>query len=80
MTHEIIYTVDGVTSWMYFSARKDPEAEGEKKFRQVCRDSGWKKTKLIKIHPLPKAVDPPLTKKQKEMIRELTKKSKNKRK
>ena len=70
--YEIEYTVDGVKSWMYFTPRKDAKTEGEKKFRQVCRDSGWKKVKLVKIRPLPKAVDPPLTKAQKDALRQGT--------
>ena len=50
--------------------KKDPKAEGEKKFKQVMRDSGWKGAKLLKIHPQVKALDPPLTKAQKDAIRQ----------
>ena len=53
--------------------KKDPKAEGEKKFKQVIRDSGWKGAKLVKVHPLPKAKDPPLTKAQKDALRSRTK-------
>ena len=49
--------------------RKDPKAEGEKKFNQVIRDSGWKGAKLVKVHPIRKAKDPPLTKVQKDALR-----------
>ena len=49
--------------------RKDPKAEGEKKFKQVIKDSGWKGAKLVKVHPIRKAKDPPLTKVQKDALR-----------
>ena len=53
--------------------KKDPKAEGEKKFKQVMRDSGWKGAKLVKVHPIPKAKDPPLTKAQKDALRSRSK-------
>ena len=69
ITHEIVFTYQGQTSWIYFTPRKDPKAEGERKFKQVIRDSGWKGAKLKKVHPIPKAKDPPLTKAQKDAVR-----------
>lgn len=68
--HEIEFTYEGKTSWMYFHPKKDPKEEGTKHFKRVCRDSGWTKgAKLIKIRKVPKAVDPPLTKAQKDALR-----------
>ena len=68
--HEIEFTYEGKTSWMYFHPKKDPKDEGTKHFKRVCRDSGWTKgAKLVKIRKVPKAVDPPLTKAQKDAIR-----------
>ena len=71
--YEIVFTYEGKTSWMYFTPKKDPKEEGTKHFKRVCRDSGWTKSvKLITIKPLTKAVDPPLTKAQKDAIRKGT--------
>lgn len=81
MMYEIIYTFNGKQSWIYFSSTPAKYKEvGEKRFKAVVRDYGFKGAKLIKIIRIPKAVDPPLTKKQKEMIRNISKKSKAKRK
>ena len=68
--HEIVFLYQEQTSWIYFTPKKDPKAEGEKKFKQVIKDSGWKGAKLVKIHPIPKAIDPPLTKAQKDAVRQ----------
>ena len=67
--YEIVFTYQGEESWIYFVPRKDHKVEGEKKFKQVIRDSGWKGAKLVKIHPQIKAIDPPLTKAQKDALR-----------
>ncbi len=69
VSHEILFTYQGKQSYIYFTPRKDPKAEGEKKFKQVIRDSGWKGAKLVKVHPIPAAKDPPLTKVQKDALR-----------
>lgn len=71
--YEILFTYQGVESYIYFVPRKDHKAEGEKKFKQVIRDSGWKGAKLVKIHPQIKAIDPPLTKAQKDALRSRSK-------
>ena len=67
--HEIVFTYQGQTSWIYFTPKNDAKAEGEKKFKQVIRDSGWKGAKLVQIRKLVKAIDPPLTKAQKDAVR-----------
>ena len=74
VNYEVVYKLDGVESWLYFHSEPGKaKAQGEKKFKQVIRDSGWtKRAKLIRIRKLPKAVDPPLTKAQKDAVRKGT--------
>ena len=71
VNYEIVYKIDGVTSWIYFhSVEGKSKAAGEKKFKQVVRDSGWtKRAKLVRIRKIVKAIDPPLTKAQKNALR-----------
>ena len=61
VNYEIVYKIDGVTSWIYFHSEPGKaKAQGEKKFKQVMRDNGWTKTaKLIRIRKIVKAIDPP---------------------
>ena len=76
--HEIVFQYQGQTSWMYFQPNKDPKSEGEKHFKRVCRDSGWTKgSKLVTIRPIVKAIDPPLTKAQKNALRQGTRTQKS---
>ena len=67
VNHEIVYKLDGVTSWIYFYAEPGKaKVTGEKKFKQVIRDSGWtKRAKLVRIRKIVKAKDPPPQKKRK---------------
>ena len=71
VNYEIVYKLDGVESWIYFHSEPGKaKAQGEKKFKQVMRDSGWtKRAKLIRIRSLVKAKDPPLTKAQQNALR-----------
>lgn len=68
MMYEIIYKLDGVESWIYFHSEPGKaKAKGERKFKSFMRDSGWtRRAKLIRIRQLPKAVDPPQTKKRRK--------------
>ena len=69
--YEIVYKLDGVESWIYFHSKEGKaKAAGEKHFKRVMKDSGWtKRAKLIRIRKLVKAIDPPLTKAQKNALR-----------
>ena len=71
VNYEVVYKLDGVESWLYFHSEEGKaKADGEKKFKQVMRDSGWtKRAKLIRIRKMVKAIDPPLTKAQKNALR-----------
>ena len=71
VNYEVVYKLDGVESWLYFhSVEGKAKTAGEKKFKQVMRDSGWtKRAKLIRIRKIVKAIDPPLTKAQKNALR-----------
>ena len=60
----------------FFPGKKDYKVEGDKHFKRVCRDSGWKGAKIVKIRKQVKAVDPPLTKAQKDALRKGTKSNK----
>ena len=61
----------------FFPGKKDPKLEGDKHFKRVCRDSGWKGAKIVKIRKQVKAVDPPLTKAQKDALRQRAKSDKS---
>ena len=67
VNHEILYKHDGVLSYIYFYAEPGKsKIAGEKKFKQVIRDSGWtKRAKLVRIRKIVKAKDPPVQKKRK---------------
>ena len=79
VNYEIVYKLDGVESWMYFHSEPGKaKAQGEKKYKQVVRDSGWtKRAKLIRIRSIVKAIDPPLTKAQKNAVRQGTRTQKS---
>ena len=64
VNHEILYRLDGVLSYIYFySEPGKAKAQGEKKFKQFIRDSGWtKRAKLVRIKKITKAIDPPVQK------------------
>ena len=64
VNHEILYRLDGVLSYIYFYAEPGKaKVAGEKKFKQVIRDSGWtKRAKFVRIRKIPKAIDPPVPK------------------
>ena len=74
VNYEVVYKLDGVESWLYFHSEEGKaKAAGEKHFKRVMRDSGWtKRAKLIRIRKLVKAIDPPLTKAQKDALRKGT--------
>ena len=61
VNHEIVYKLDGVTSWIYFYAEPGKaKVTGEKKFKRFISDSGWtKRAKLVRIKKITKAIDPP---------------------
>ena len=71
VNYEVVYKLDGVESWLYFHSEEGKaKAAGEKHFKRVMKDSGWtKRAKLIRIRKLVKAIDPPLTKAQKNALR-----------
>lgn len=71
VNYEVVYKLDGVESWLYFhSVEGKAKAAGEKHFKRVMKDSGWtKRAKLIRVRKIIKAVDPPLTKAQKNALR-----------
>ena len=71
VNYEIVYKLDGVESWLYFHSQEGKaKAAGEKHFKRVMKDSGWtKRAKLIRIRKIVKAIDPPLTKAQKNALR-----------
>ena len=71
VNYEIVYKLDGVESWVYFHSEPGKaKAKGERRFKQVMRDSGWtKRAKLIRIRSIVKAKDPPLTKAQQNALR-----------
>ena len=75
--HEIVFNYEGQECYMYFFPKNDPKVEGDKHFKRVCRDSGWKSAKIVKIRKLVKAIDPPLTKAQKDALRKGTKSNKS---
>ena len=62
VNYEIVYKLDGKTSWIYFHSEPGKaKAQGEKRFKQVMRDNGWtKRAKLIRIRKIVKAIDPPV--------------------
>ena len=67
VNHEILFRIDGNLSYIYFYAEPGKaKAQGEKKFKQVIRDSGWtKRAKLVRIRKIVKAKDPPVQKRRK---------------
>ena len=67
VNHEILFRIDGNLSYIYFYAEPGiAKAQGEKKFKQVIRDSGWTKSaKLVRIRKIVKAKDPPVQKRSK---------------
>ena len=71
VNYEVVYKLDGVESWLYFHSEEGKaKAAGEKHFKRVIKDSGWtKRAKLIRIRKIVKAIDPPLTKAQKNALR-----------
>ena len=71
VNYEIVYKLDGVESWLYFHSEEGKaKTAGEKLFKRVMKDSGWtKRAKLIRIRKIVKAIDPPLTKAQKNALR-----------
>ena len=71
VNYEVVYKLDGVESWLYFHSEEGKaKAAGEKHFKRVMKDSGWtKRAKLIRIRKIVKAIDPPLTKAQKNALR-----------
>ena len=71
VNYEIVYKLDGVESWLYFHSEEGKaKAAGEKLFKRVMKDSGWtKRAKLIRIRKIVKAIDPPLTKAQRNALR-----------
>ena len=83
VNYEVVYKLDGVESWLYFHSEEGKaKAAGEEYFKRVMKDSGWtKRAKLIRVRKIVKAVDPPLTKAQKDAVRsrERTKQSANSR-
>ena len=68
VNHEILFRIDGQLSYIYFYAEPGKaKAQGEKKFKQVIRDSGWtKRAKLVRIRKIVKAIDPPVQKSRKK--------------
>ena len=68
VNHEILFRIDGQLSYIYFYAEPGKaKAQGEKKFNQVIRDSGWtKRAKLVRIRKIVKAIDPPVQKSRKK--------------
>ena len=68
VNHEILYRLDGELSYIYFySEPGKAKAAGDKKFKQVMRDSGWtKRGKLVRIRKIVKAKDPPVQKRRKK--------------
>ena len=68
VNHEIVYRLDGELSYIYFYAEiGKAKVTGEKKFKQVMRDSGWtKRGKLVRIRKIVKAKDPPVQKRRKK--------------
>jgi hypothetical protein len=68
VNHEILYRLDGDLSYIYFYAEPGKaKVAGEKKFKQVVRDSGWtKRAKLVRIRKIVKAKDPPVQKSRKK--------------
>ena len=79
VNYEVVYKLDGVESWLYFhSVEGKAKAAGEKHFKRVMKDSGWtKRAKLIRIRKIVKAIDPPLTKAQKNALRSRSKPNKS---
>ena len=75
VNYEVVYKLDGVESWLYFHSEEGKaKAAGEKLFKRVMKDSGWtKRAKLIRVRKIVKAIDPPLTKAQKDAVRKGTK-------
>ena len=67
VNHEILYKLDGIPSYIYFYAEPGKaKVAGDKKFKQVIRDSGWtKRAKMVRIRKIVKAIDPPVQKKRK---------------
>ena len=68
VNYEILYRIDGQLSYIYFHSEPGKaKAQGEKKFNQFIRDSGWtKRAKLVRIRKIVKAIDPPVQKKRKK--------------
>ena len=68
VNHEILFKLDGIPSYIYFYAEPGKaKVAGEKKFKQMIRDSGWtKRAKLTRIRKIVKAKDPPVQKRRKK--------------